>query len=94
MRRSFLLIASLAATLLALTSQAASLDQQRRWYDEAYAALKKGDEGPYRRHAAALRSYPLEPYLAYEAINRRLGSASSARRLAASPPSVSASGTW
>lgn len=76
MRRSFLLIASLAATLLALTSQASSLDQQRRWYDEAYAALKKGDEGPYRRHAAALRSYPLEPYLAYEALNRRLGSAS------------------
>ncbi len=76
MRRTLTLIACLAAALLALTSQAATLDQQRRWYDEARAALQKGNDAPYRRHAEALRSYPLEPYLAYEALNRRLGSAS------------------
>lgn len=75
MLRSILLITCLSV-LTTLTSQAASLDQQRRWYDEARAALRKGDPAPYYRHAEALRSYPLEPYLAYEALNRRLNSAS------------------
>jgi soluble lytic murein transglycosylase len=76
MRRLFTLIACLAATLFTLTSQAASLNQQRQWYDAARTALQKGNDGPYRRHAEALRAYPLEPYLAYESLNRRLGSAS------------------
>ncbi|MCQ4259493.1 transglycosylase SLT domain-containing protein [Stutzerimonas stutzeri] len=48
------------------TTQAASLQQQRQLYDEAKRALAKGDSGPYRRHASALRDYPLEPYLAYD----------------------------
>src|SRR5690606_2974522 len=77
MRRPLVaLIACLLAALLASTSQAASLEQQRRWYDEARLALQKGDGAPYRRHAQALRDYPLEPYLAYEALNRRLPGAS------------------
>lgn len=77
MRRPLVaLIACLLATPLASTSQAASLEQQRRWYDEAHLALQKGDGAPYRRHARALRDYPLEPYLAYEALNRRLPGAS------------------
>src|SRR5690606_41683331 len=39
-------------------------------------ALPSCDGAPYRRHARALRDYPLEPYLAYEALNRRLPGAS------------------
>lgn len=58
------------------TSQAASLQQQRQYYDEAKRALAKGDSGPYRRHASALRDYPLEPYLAYDELTARLKTAS------------------
>ncbi|WP_172147496.1 MULTISPECIES: transglycosylase SLT domain-containing protein [Pseudomonas] len=63
------LILSAAATAAA---QAASLAQQRQYYDEAKAALAKGDKGPYQRYANALRDYPLEPYLAYEELTARL----------------------
>ncbi len=58
------------------TSEAASLQQQRQYYDEAKRALDKGDSGPYRRHASALRDYPLEPYLAYDELTARLKTAS------------------
>lgn len=58
------------------TTQAASLQQQRQLYDEAKRALAKGDSGPYRRHATALRDYPLEPYLAYDDLTARLKTAS------------------
>ncbi|MCQ4287878.1 transglycosylase SLT domain-containing protein [Pseudomonas stutzeri] len=58
------------------TSEAASLQQQRQYYDEAKRALAKGDSGPYRRHASALRDYPLEPYLAYDELTARLKTAS------------------
>lgn len=59
-----------AATLA--TAQAASLAQQRLYYDEAKRALAKGDSGPYQRYASALRDYPLEPYLAYDELTARL----------------------
>ncbi|MEL7559520.1 transglycosylase SLT domain-containing protein [Stutzerimonas chloritidismutans] len=58
------------------TTQAASLQQQRQLYDEAKRALAKGDSGPYRRYANALRDYPLEPYLAYDELTSRLKTAS------------------
>lgn len=60
------------------TAQAASLAQQRQYYDEAKQALARGDSGPYRRHANALRDYPLEPYLAYDDLTARLKTASNA----------------
>nr|MBF0681703.1 transglycosylase SLT domain-containing protein [Pseudomonas sp.] len=60
------------------SAQAASLAQQRQYYDEAKQALARGDSGPYRRHAAALRDYPLEPYLAYDDLTARLKTASNA----------------
>ena len=63
-----------AATLA--SAQAASLDQQRQYYDEAKRALAKGNSEPYRRYASALRDYPLEPYLAYDELTARLKSAS------------------
>ena len=68
----------LLATVTVQTAHAASLEQQRRYYDEAKQALAKGDSGPYRRYASALRDYPLEPYLAYDELTARLKSASNA----------------
>lgn len=66
-----------ALTFCAISStQAASLAQQRQYYDEAKAALAKGDAGPYRRYAQALKDYPLEPHLAFEELNARLKTAS------------------
>jgi soluble lytic murein transglycosylase len=59
-----------AATLGA--AQAATLAEQRRMYDQAKAALAKGDSGPYQRYAGALEDYPLAPYLAYEQLTARL----------------------
>lgn len=59
-------------------SHAASLQQQRQYYDEAKAALAKGDKGPFERYADALRDYPLTPYLAYEELTARLKWASNA----------------
>jgi soluble lytic murein transglycosylase len=56
--------------------QAASLAQQRLYYDEAKRALAKGDSAPYQRHAKALADYPLEPYLAYDELTARLKYAS------------------
>nr|WP_110971310.1 transglycosylase SLT domain-containing protein [Pseudomonas huaxiensis] len=58
--------------------QAADLAQQRQMYDEAKRALAKGDTGPYRRYAAALQDYPLEPYLAYDELTARLKTSSNA----------------
>ncbi|HZX16108.1 MAG TPA: transglycosylase SLT domain-containing protein [Pseudomonas sp.] len=63
-----LLVSSLSVT----AAQAATLTQQRQYYDQAKAALAKGDKGPYQRYASALRDYPLEPYLAYDELTARL----------------------
>ncbi|MGQ7958846.1 transglycosylase SLT domain-containing protein [Pseudomonas sp. SP16.1] len=65
-------------TLCLADAQAANLAQQRQYYDEAKRALAKGDSGPYQRYAAALRDYPLTPYLAYDELTNRLKSASNA----------------
>lgn len=65
---SCLLVSSLSFT----AAQAAILTQQRQYYDQAKAALAKGDKGPYQRYASALRDYPLEPYLAYDELTARL----------------------
>lgn len=59
-------------------THAASLSQQRQLYDDAKRALAKGDRGPYLRAQAALRDYPLAPYLAYDDLTNRLDSASKA----------------
>ncbi|MGE4408233.1 transglycosylase SLT domain-containing protein [Pseudomonas sp.] len=60
---------------LGLDVSAASLSQQRQYYDEAKQALAKGNSGPYRRYLSALRDYPLEPYLAYDELTARLKTA-------------------
>ena len=71
-RLLYLVSCVLLCTAPFTASQAASLEQQRQFYDEAKRALAKGDSGPYRRYAEALRSYPLEPYLAYDELTARL----------------------
>ncbi|MFC3607053.1 transglycosylase SLT domain-containing protein [Stutzerimonas tarimensis] len=63
---------------VASSAQAATLSQQRQYYDEAKSALAKGDAGPYRRYAQTLKDYPLEPHLAFEELNARLATASTA----------------
>ncbi len=74
------LISVSCALLLCLaplaTSQAATLAQQRLLYDEAKRALARGDSGPLKRNAQALRDYPLTPHLAYDELTARLKSAS------------------
>lgn len=60
------------------SAEAASLSQQRQYFDEAKRALAKGDSAPYRRYANALRDYPLTPYLAYDDLTNRLKTASNA----------------
>ena len=67
-----LLSCLLVSTLSVSAAQAATLTQQRQYYDQAKAALAKGDKGPYQRYASALRDYPLEPYLAYDELTARL----------------------
>ncbi len=66
------------STCAVQSAQAADLSQQRQYYDEAKRALAKGDTGPYRRYAEALRTYPLTPYLAYDELTARLKTASNA----------------
>jgi soluble lytic murein transglycosylase len=65
---SFLLVSTLSLS----SAHATTLAQQRQYYDQAKAALAKGDKGPYERYASALRDYPLEPYLAYDELTARL----------------------
>ena len=74
MRGSLLNLLSciLISTLSVSAVHAATLAQQRQYYDQAKAALAKGDKGPYQRYASALRDYPLEPYLAYDELTARL----------------------
>ena len=76
--RLFSLLSCLLLSVATLSAQAASLAQQRQYYDEAKRALAKGDSGPYRRHAQALADYPLTPHLAYDELTARLKWASNA----------------
>lgn len=71
----FLLITSLISLTLS-TAHAASLTQQRNLYNQAKLALSKNDASLYLNNRAALRDYPLTPYLAYDELTQRLASAS------------------
>ena len=75
--RLFNFLSCLLLTSCAMqAAHGADLTQQRQLYDQAKRALAKGDSGPYFQSAAALRSYPLTPYLAYDELTARLKSAS------------------
>ncbi|SDH43951.1 transglycosylase SLT domain-containing protein [Pseudomonas panipatensis] len=77
-RLSLLFSCLILSLTSAVAAQAASLTQQRQMYDEAKAALARGDSDPYLRYRQALADYPLEPYLAYDDLTNRLKSASDA----------------
>ncbi|WP_426149602.1 transglycosylase SLT domain-containing protein [Pseudomonas sp. DC3000-4b1] len=57
-------------------AQAGDLASQRQYYDQARAALAKGNSAPYFQYKAMLADYPLEPYLAYDELTARLPGAS------------------
>ncbi|XWO58882.1 transglycosylase SLT domain-containing protein [Pseudomonas luteola] len=52
------------------------MEQQRLLYDQAKAALAKGDASLYLQSRNALQGYPLEPYLQYDELTARLKNAS------------------
>ena len=54
----------------------ASITQQRSLYNQAKLALSKNDTSVYLNNSAALRNYPLTPYLAYDELTQRLPTAS------------------
>jgi soluble lytic murein transglycosylase len=71
----------LASSILAAPALAANPDHDaqgdRERFRQAEQALSRGDSDAFRRLAAGLQSYPLHPYLEYEALRRRLSSAAS-----------------
>lgn len=75
--RLFTLVSCLLLSISSVDAvHAASLTEQRRLYDQAKAALAKGNSAPYMASRSALRDYPLEPYLAYDELTHRLKTAS------------------
>jgi soluble lytic murein transglycosylase len=66
----------LGALALAPLAHAGDLALQRQYYDQAKAALAKGNSAPYFQYKAMLVDYPLEPYLAYDELTARLPGAS------------------
>ena len=60
-------------------AEAMSLYEQRLAYRRAVQALRAGRSAEYRRLAAKLERYPLQPYLVYHAARGRLGNMSARR---------------
>lgn len=61
----------LAGLLSASLSVQADIQQQRKGYDQAMAALKAGQQQRYEALVPALRDYPLYPYLLLESLQQR-----------------------
>ncbi|WP_145142357.1 transglycosylase SLT domain-containing protein [Pseudomonas duriflava] len=77
--RLFKLLTCVFASLIGFeAAQAVPIDQQRKLYDQAKAALEKGNSAPYFASRSALQGYPLEPYLQYDELTQRLKTASTA----------------
>jgi len=78
-RRGFhnLCLAATAATTLLLAPAAGAndtgIEEQRRAYETARLALRRGDLDGYRRMEPQVADYALYPYLRYEYLRRRLG---------------------
>ena len=70
--------AAVLCTALLLTSQtvhADRLSEQRRQYDQAQAALARGDQASFNSLKRGLTDYPLYPYLLHESLRKRVDSA-------------------
>ncbi|MFA5677862.1 MAG: transglycosylase SLT domain-containing protein [Pseudomonas sp.] len=61
-----------ALLLFSLPAQADRLAEQRRQYDQAQAALTRGDEARFNTLKGGLTDYPLYPYLLLESLRKRL----------------------
>lgn len=81
----------LLLSLLPVSAQAASIDEQRSQFRTAEQQLNANQRASYAPLAESLRPYPLYPYLVYNEINTRIHKASAsevndfARRYADSP---------
>lgn len=72
------LVPALLLGVLSISSvaHAGDLTLQRQYYNQAKAALAKGNSAPYFQYKSMLADYPLEPYLAYDELTARLPGAS------------------
>ena len=79
MRSRYLLplVLFVALSHAASMASAATLQQQRTLYNQAKLALSKNDASLYLNNRAALRGYPLTPYLTYDELTQRLKTANS-----------------
>lgn len=66
--------AMLTAVIMATAgrAEAAPLEKQRVWYEDAKVALRKGDLKTFRQLRRKLSNYPLHPYLDYQEFVERL----------------------
>ncbi|WP_299018789.1 murein transglycosylase [uncultured Photobacterium sp.] len=71
-RKAFSVTVTVLCLLAGPLSQAASLDQQRQWYEEAKEALSDNNEKDFRQLREKLGDYPLVPYLDYRDFSRNL----------------------
>ncbi|MEC6797555.1 murein transglycosylase [Photobacterium sp. S4TG1] len=55
-----------------VTAQAASLEQQRTWYEQAQNAFSANDMAVFHQKKTQLGGYPLYPYLEYREFNAQL----------------------
>lgn len=69
---------SLLCCVVAGGSLATPLEDQRRTFLAAEKALDRGAMGDFKKLSRGIRDYPLYPYLEYDALLKRLGSASNA----------------
>jgi len=76
-KRPLLVTIVLFLVLVGVTAtSAASLEQQRKQFLQAEKALQRGDMQTLETLRARLQDYPLYPYLEYQALRKRLGTAS------------------
>lgn len=71
-RKAFSVAIITAGILAGPVCLAASLEQQREWYEQAGIALEEDNDEAYRQLRAKLDDYPLSPYLDYRAFSRLL----------------------
>ena len=67
---------SLLCCVVVGSSLATPLEDQRKTFLAAEKALDRGAMGDFKKLSRSIRAYPLYPYLEYEALMKRLGSAS------------------
>jgi soluble lytic murein transglycosylase len=77
LKRAINVVLFLSAAVFAGQVSAASLNEQRAFFVEAEKALGRGDQPAFKRLSSRIRDYPLLPYLEYEALRKRLGTADS-----------------